>query len=148
MSHPIEPQSSLPFADIAGSITRKPPSRAERPPKPAPFSLRLSQDERARLLLEAGDQTLGAYIRERLFGDSLPKRRPHRRRPIKDEQALAQALGQLGNSHLANNLNQLAKAANTGSLSVSRETEEALRQAIDDVHAMRRMLMQALGLLS
>ena len=148
MSHPIESQSSLLFANTAGSLTRKPPPRAERPPKPAPFSLRLSQDERARLILEAGDQTLGAYIRDRLFGDSLPKRRPHRRRPVKDEQALAQALGQLGNSHLANNLNQLAKAANTGSLPVSRETEEALRHAIDDVHAMRQMLMQALGLLS
>lgn len=143
MSHPIEPQSSLAFADTAGSITRKPPPRTERPPKPAPFSLRLSQDEWARLILEAGDQTLGAYIRDRLFGETMPKRRP-----VKDEQALAQALGQLGNSHLANNLNQLAKAANTGSLPVNRETEEALRQAVDDVHAMRQMLMRALGLLS
>ena len=86
-----------------------------------PFSLRLSRDERERLRQEAGELTLGAYIRDCLFGDTMSKRRPHQRRPVKDQQALAQALGQLGNSHPANNLNQLAKTANSGSLTVNRE---------------------------
>ena len=147
MSHSIEPQTASDFTAVSQAVTRKPPVRIERPPKPAPFSLRLSKDERDRLEQEAGDLTLGAYIRDRLFGDTLPKRRP-RRRPIKDQQALAQVLGQLGNAHLANNLNQLARAANSGILSVTRETEEALRKACDEVHAMRQMLMQAVGLLS
>ena len=147
MNHSVEQRASSEFAAVSQAVTRKPPVRIERPPKPAPFSLRLSKQERDRLEQEAGHMTVGAYIRDRLFGDTLPKRRP-RRRPVKDQQALAQVLGQLGNAHLANNLNQLAKAANSGTLSVTGETEEALRKACDEVHAMRQMLMQAVGLLS
>jgi hypothetical protein len=51
----------------------------------------------------------------------------------------------LGESRLANNLNQLAKSANTGSLPVTPETEKALREASAEIHQMRAMLMRALG---
>lgn len=147
MSQPIDVETPVAFPDTASALTSR-PVRVERPPKPAPFSLRLSMAERERLVQEAGDLSLGAYIRERLFGDSLPKRRPHIRRPVKDQQVLAQALGLLGNSHLASNLNQLAKASNSGLLAVTPETVETLQKAADDVRAMREMLMRALGLVS
>jgi hypothetical protein len=52
----------------------------------------------------------------------------------------------LGQSRLSSNLNQLAKAVNTGSLPVTPETERELRQAARDVMVMRRMLIDALGL--
>lgn len=147
MSQSVDLESPAGSPDTASAVTTR-PVRTERPPKPAPFSLRLSTAERKRLLKEAGQLSLGAYIRERLFGDSLPKRRPHIRRPVKDHQALAQVLGGLGNSHLAGNLNQLAKAANSGLLAVTPETIETLQKAADDVRAMREMLMRALGLMS
>jgi hypothetical protein len=112
---------------------------------PAPFSLRLTFEERASLELAAGDMPLGAYIRDQVLKGGRARKRRRYRRPVKDQQALGQLLGALGESHLANNLNQLAKSANTGSLAVTPETEKALRDACAEVHQMRALLMRALG---
>lgn len=110
-----------------------------------PFSLRLTAEERARLEAEAGSEGLGAYIRSRLFdGAQTPRKRA--RRPSGDDQALAQVLGALGQSRIANNLNQMAKAANSGSFLLTPEGEASLRAACDAVTGMRRILMRALGL--
>ncbi len=125
-----------------------PPTKSSKNNKiPTPFSLRLTFEERAALEQEAGDEPLGAYIRKKLLGS---KRKPRRRRsrtrkPLKDEKALGELLGKLGESRLASNVNQLAKAANSGSLPVTPDTEKALQNACDDVRAMRMLLMQALG---
>jgi hypothetical protein len=59
--------------------------------------------------------------------------------------ASGQLLGALGKAQLANNLNQRARSANTGSLSVTPETERALRDACAEIHQMRRLLLRALG---
>ncbi|GMU68266.1 MAG: hypothetical protein AMXMBFR37_05990 [Steroidobacteraceae bacterium] len=112
---------------------------------PAPFSLRLTFEERASLEQAAGDMPLGAYIRSQVFRGKKTRRRRRYRRPVKDHQALGALLGALGEARLANNLNQLAKAANTGSLPVTPETEKAIREACAEIHAMRKQLMQALG---
>lgn len=116
-----------------------------KPRVPIPFSLRLTADERERLEDQAGSEPLGAYIRSRLFGeDSQPRRRT--RRPIEDHQKLALVLAELGRSHLASNMNQLAKAANMGALPVSPAVAMDLQQACRDIHALREMLIAALGL--
>lgn len=114
---------------------------------PTPFSLRLTFEERAALEQSAGNRPLGAYIRSKLFdGTEAPrKRRSRTRKPRKDEKALGELLGKLGESHLASNVNQLAKAANSGSLPVTPDTEKALHNACDDVRTMRILLMKALG---
>lgn len=127
------------FQAASGSITQK------RRKKPAPFSLRLSTDERACLEAQAGGQPLGAYIRKRLLGEQAQKRRSQRKPRIDDKQA-ALLLAELGHSHLSSNLNQLAKHANTGSLDVSPEIEQELHDAYRAVLAMRDALMTALGL--
>ncbi|WP_112322023.1 plasmid mobilization relaxosome protein MobC [Oceanibium sediminis] len=114
--------------------------------KPKPFSLRLSFDERARLEQDASGMALGAYIRDRLFGDDAAPRQTRGHFPVKDYAALGRVLAALGQSRLSNNLNQLAKAVNTGSLPVTPETEADLRQACKDVQAMRSDLLIALGL--
>jgi hypothetical protein len=90
---------------------------------------------------------LGAYIRSKLLNESeVPRRvRKRTRKPLKDEQALALLLGELGKARLANNLNQLAKAVNTGSLPVTPDTEKALHRACTAVQDMRDLLLQALG---
>jgi hypothetical protein len=54
-------------------------------------------------------------------------------------------LGVLGRSRLASNLNQLAKAVNTGSLPVTPETEADLKEACRQVSALREDLLRALG---
>lgn len=109
-----------------------------------PFSLRLSAEERAELIRRAGNKPLGAYIRAQLLGNATKPRRASRQ-PAKDQQALARLLAELGKARLASNLNQLAKAANSGSLPVSQETEQALVQACEDVRHMRHALLSALG---
>lgn len=66
--------------------------------------------------------------------------------PVWDAEALGRVLGALGQSRLSSNLNQLAKAVNTGSLPVTPETEADLVAACRDVAAMRSLLMRALGI--
>ena len=121
------------------------PSREQKPLPP--FSLRFTREERAQLEQDAVGISLGAYIRSRLFEESLPKRRTRSKHPVKDHQELAKVLAELGRSRLANNLNQLAKAANSGSLEVTLDTEQALQNACSDIRWMRHILMASLGLL-
>lgn len=45
------------------------------PVKPSPFCLRLSPEERSRLERDAAGLALGEYVRQRVFDESLPKRR-------------------------------------------------------------------------
>lgn len=124
-----------------------PPTPQKEAKSPPPFSLRLSADERAELIRRAGNKPLGAYIRAQLLGNTTTPRRVSRQ-PAKDQHTLVRLLAELGQSRLSSNLNQLAKAANTGSLPVSTETEQALVQACEDVRQMRHALLSALGLRS
>lgn len=135
---------SAPFQSAAQSsdLAKSAKSRRKRL---APFSLRLSEDERARLIAEAAGRPLGSYIREKALG--APARRARRSGfAVEDRAALAQALALLGRSHLANNLNQLAKLANIGSLPVTPDLEAELTAAVAEVRDMRRLLVVALGL--
>lgn len=117
------------------------------PLKPLPpFSLRLTREERAQLEHDAAGMSVGAYIRFRLFDESFPNRRTRNKHPVKDHQELAKVLGELGRSRLANNLTQLAKAANSGSLEVSPDTERAIQNGCADIRWMRQVLISALGL--
>ncbi len=115
---------------------------------PSPFSLRLTFEERAVLEEAAEDMPLGAYIRSQVLQGKETHRRRKSRRPIKDQQAFGQVLGELGKSRIANNLNQLAKAVNTDTLPVTPDTEKAIRDACADVQYMRAMLMKALDFTS
>ena len=109
-----------------------------------PFSIRLSDVQRQKLEKVAGGKPLGVYMRSLIFGDD-GALTPHKVRPVDDPQALAQALGLLGQSRIANNLNQLAKAANTGALPVTPEICRELSQACKDVQELRVLLIKALG---
>jgi hypothetical protein len=111
-----------------------------------PFSLRLTFEERAKLERDAAGMALGAYIRSCLLDPETVAPRKRGKFPVKDHQALAQLLGLLGQSRLANNVNQLARAANTGSLAVTPDTEEALMSATADINHMRQLLIQALDI--
>lgn len=116
----------------------------------SPISLRLNQEEREQLEHDAGERTLSAYIRERLFGKLVgpfqplrPKRKSHA--PTPDHVILAQFLGELGKSRLASNLNQIAKAANIGTLPVTDELVFELHAACANVQEMRDAVIKAIG---
>lgn len=113
---------------------------------PTPFSLRLTFEERAKLEAAANGAPLGAYIKAMLFDGDLAKLRRRNMNPVADQQALARVLSALGRSRLSSNLNQLARAANTGTLPVHPETEQELLEACREVMALRADLLRALGL--
>ncbi|WP_241117349.1 hypothetical protein [Achromobacter xylosoxidans] len=138
---------SLDHPPITGEFQKVSTQTLQGSKPPPPFSLRLSAEERTELIRRAGSKPLGVYIRAQLLGNVTTPRRT-RRQPGADQQALARLLAELGQSKLSSNLNQLAKAANTGSLLVTMETEQALIEACEDVRRMRHALLTALGLRS
>lgn len=110
-----------------------------------PLSVRFTESEKSHLRSLAGSRSLGHYIRDRaLQGDAA--HRASRRSPVQDAEPLGQLLGLLGQSRLGSSLNQLAQAARQGSLPVTPEIEEDLRQACATVFEMRALLLRALGL--
>ena len=128
------------FADAAAP---KPPRRGR---KGSPvFALRLSAGERATLEQLAGETPLATYIKFRLLNNLPPLAQVRGVRNGSDTKLIAQLLAVLGQSHLANNLNQLARHANMGTLDVTPETEAQLQDACAEIKAMRRDLMAALG---
>lgn len=130
------------FNDIA---TYASASKADEPKYPPPFSIRFTFEERAKLDAERGRSSLAVHIRKRLFGDDATPRKKPGNSPVKDAEALGRVLGALGGSRLSNNLNQLAKAVNTGSLPVTPETEANLVEACQEVKTLRADLLRALG---
>ncbi len=118
---------------------------AKKAAYPPPFSLRLTYEERARLDAERGSKTLAAYIREHLFGVDAAPRKKRGNSPVQDKEALGRMAGALGQSRLSQNMNQLAKAVNSGSLPVTPETEAEIKEACREISAMRAELLAALG---
>ncbi|MEA3014806.1 MAG: hypothetical protein QOD42_3351 [Sphingomonadales bacterium] len=124
-----------------------PPSPAMAEPKPLhPVSLRMTFEQKAQLEQDAAGMSVAAYIRWRLFDPDSPAPRTRGKFPVKDHLALTKLLALLGQSRIANNVNQLAKAANSGSLPLSPDTERALKEAATDIAEMRRLLLEALNL--
>lgn len=121
------------------------PEPAEKPKRPAPFSIRLSDADRTRLAIEAAGAPLGQYIKAKLLGGEVVERKRRKGLSIQDREALAQALALLGRSRLSSDLNQIAKALDTGIWPITPETEAELFAAIQDVRLMRRLLFSALG---
>jgi Bacterial mobilisation protein (MobC) len=112
----------------------------------SPFTLRLTFEERAQLERDAAGLSLGAYVRSRVFDTTRAAPRRRGKFPVKDKKALASVLAMLGQLRLANNINQLARSANTGSLAMTPDSEATLKGACRDIASIRHMLMVALGL--
>lgn len=118
-----------------------------QPPKsPPPFSIRLTSEERARLIAEAAGAPLGTYIKAKALGTPLPIRVRRTGLTVQDRQSLAKVLALLGGSRLASNLNQLARLANIGALPVEPEMEADLADAVGIIREIRLLLLIALGM--
>ncbi len=120
---------------------------SDRRKAPPPFSIRFTWEKRERLVREAGNLSMTAHVRHKLFdGEVQPHRLTRKRRaPSVDHVFLGQVLGLLGKSELASNLCLLAVAAESGSLPVSDETEADLKTACAHIEDIRLLLIQALG---
>ena len=115
---------------------------------PSPVSVRCTAEEleQIRALADAYGITLSALFRDAVLGEKQTKRKRKVRQPVKSKKELARLFALLGQSRIASNLNQLARAANSGSLVMTPETEAKLLRACKDVHFMRVTLLKALGL--
>ena len=114
--------------------------------RPAPLSLRLTQEERHRLEAQAGSMPLGAYIKSVVFDDDAPKYRKRRTSPPAEQRLIAEVLARLGSTRTASNLNQIAKHLNQGTLVIDEQLAADLHRAVAEVAWMRATLVQALGL--
>lgn len=113
--------------------------------KSIPVTLRLTETERQQLEDMAAGMTLSAYIRACLFAQEEKRRKRRPRSVVEDKKAAAEALALLGQSRIANNLNQLAYQANIGALIIE-ETERAkIEEAYRYILSLRALLVAALG---
>lgn len=111
-----------------------------------PFSIRLTEDERAKLAQAAGGMALAAYVKSVVLSEDAPKYRASRKPPVNDQILLAQILARLGQIGSGQCLRALAEAAEDGVLPVDESVTADLNQACVDVAWMRVTLMRALGL--
>jgi hypothetical protein len=133
-------------ASLKPQFSKSTDQKAASKPAPSPVTLRLTEEERAMLKEWSQGSSMSAYIRKCLFEDQESRRKkPRRPEAIADHQALAQVLGMLGSSRIANNLNQLAFHANTGSLIVDQETTDKINEAYSHICTLRLELLKALG---
>lgn len=108
------------------------------------FPIRFSEAERTELERRSGDMALGTFIKAELFSDTV-KRRRGSRSPTKDNVSLAQVLAMIGQSKVGGRLEILSSAVENGSLLLNDEVVSDIQTACAEVHAMRSMLMKALG---
>jgi Bacterial mobilisation protein (MobC) len=113
-------------------------SGSDKRQRPSQSLVRWTNEEFARVAAKADKAGLAmaAFIRAATLGDAGPRAQ---RRPPADHKALRQILGQLG--RIGNNINQIARALNTGGQTSSAELKEARRACQD----MRKALLEALG---
>ena len=83
--------------------------------------MRLSHDDCERQKQLADGLALATYIRAKALGEAMTRQKSRSGASVGDKQELAQILELLGQSRIANNLNQLAHHANIGSLAVNED---------------------------
>ncbi|GJL67259.1 MAG: hypothetical protein NPIRA05_22300 [Nitrospirales bacterium] len=115
------------------------------PKRPPPFSIRFPEAERARMEKLANGVPLAQFIKAcvRHFLDN-PDQLPKQAECNSILKILCKLLGLLGKSRLASNVNQLAKAVNSGSLPVNPEVEKALMDASIAIQMMRQDLLDVI----
>ncbi len=113
--------------------------------RPSPLSIRITEQQRAELREAAAGGSVNAYVIRKLFGESAADSRKAGRVPNIDQQSVARIMAALGQSRLSQNMNQIARGANSGALPISPELQQELAEACAAIRAMRTDLLTALG---
>ena len=127
-------------------VSAKPAKPRPKRKRPYSLSVRLSDEERALLERKAGSRPLGAYVRQKVLGESEEKRRKTRAKPSLDAALLGRLLGLLGKSDQVKCLFLLLAAAETEQMKLRTEERAALVDACANVRDVRELLIKALGL--
>lgn len=144
MRNQVNSQEAEKLGDSFTNATGRTESKKKHP---SPITWRVTDEEREKLIAAASGTSVSAYIRKCVFGDAAAPRKIRSKVPVKDQAALARILGMMGQSRIANNLNQLAYRANTGSLLIDEKTEKEIHEAYAHTLFMRAELVKALGLI-
>lgn len=111
----------------------------------SPLTLRLTPEERTKLEELAVGMTLSTYVRACVFGQEAKRRKSRPKYIVADKKAVAEALALLGQSRIANNLNQLAYHANIGALDIGDVELSQVNEAYEHVLFIRSLLVSALS---
>ncbi|MEL6504873.1 MAG: plasmid mobilization relaxosome protein MobC [Pseudomonadota bacterium] len=109
------------------------------------MTLRFSRNDYERLRELADGMALATYIRAIVLNEKMPRQSRRSASSVADKEVLSQILGLLGQSRIANNLNQLAYQANVGALVIDDETRAQIDEAYQNVGVIRETLITALG---
>lgn len=127
---------------FSAAVAKGAPEKSKRTP---PVSIRFNDAERAALLEHTNGEALGPYIKRFVLSRHSAKR-PRRKTPTKQHQAIARTLRGLGGSGVSGVLGSFLLAFEEGRLMLDRGEERELRRAMAHVTAMRSDLIAALGL--
>lgn len=123
------------------------PPKGRKTPRDCPrVTLRLSKEDHAHLKAMADGMALATFIRAKVLDEKLPRRKRKSSASVANKQAIAQVLGLLGQSRIANNLNQLAYHANVGSFAMDEQTQAQIEDAYEHILFLRQTLLKALGM--
>ncbi|MFT6658334.1 MAG: hypothetical protein ACJAZW_001495 [Maritalea sp.] len=128
-------------SDFTNSSARPPEPKKKQPR----ITFRVTDEEMAKLTHSSAGMSVSAYLRDCIFGKDAAPRKVRSRVPIKDQKALGRVLFALGQTRIANNLNQIAYEAHCGSLLLDVQTDEQLNEACQHIKDMRSDLVKALG---
>ena len=143
LSDQFETQSSSALIEVGSSASKRPRHLTTRDcPR---VTVRFSRDDYAKLQELADGASLAVYLRATALDKSISRRRSRSAASVKDRAAIAQLLGLLGQSRIANNLNQLAYQANIGALVIDEHALGQIEEAYMHVNDMRLLLLRALG---
>lgn len=121
-------------------------AKSAKPAKYPRITLRLTEDELSQLREVAQGLSVSAYIRKCVFSSEAASRKRRAYMPVADQEALARVLYLLGQTHFANNLNQIAYHANCGTLSMDEATEDEIKETCAHIAFIRMKLIEALGI--
>ncbi len=116
----------------------------------SPYSIRLSAEERDYIRTKAKQMevTDPAFIRLKVFDDNFRAQSSvyQKKGGKQDSKEIGKVLAMLGQSRISNNLNQIAKAINTGTLIMTPEIQSQLTEACLSVQLIRTTLIKGLGI--
>jgi len=122
---------------------------AKQAPRSVPLTIRVTHEEKTRLIKDAGATAVSAYVRQKLFDedtDKCPARYTKKpRAPSIDAMEIARLLGTFGQSELATSILALSMLAQSGELNVDEYISNQLERACDDISEMKNALIIALG---
>ena len=143
----LQPQSAFRSVSSLQNEERVKKSKKKARTTSPRVTLRLTEEEHTQLKHLSEGMAISAYIRQCVFGSKTVRRKRRSHVPVHDQHAMAKALALLGQSRIANNLNQLAHRANMDSLIMDDKAYNQIQEAYDHVIAMRDNLIKALGLI-